>query len=403
MNNRCFCLLIAVILISAGTCVGQSPCQAGPLQPMMGQSCLLGSIVFQPFNYWGEPPGVGLYFQPDVSDTNNPGFTVRCCANWVNTYGGGGYWSYGTGPIQIDSTFTDCIGCVNGDWFGFGYTATLPCTGAICDTILAPVITAVKAVATNYSVDLSGFPADLNGWGAAGAEINASGRAACSDATNPSVTTTAGEQLDVFADSNNIVWGNTTSAAFGCVQRTIEGEAGPIVEMSPCYDCNTVSTASLDSASFYFHIATIQAFANGDTGGGASQPLPRTLTPDSVFSAFSNKLQATSGGFDLVSNFTLGQTSDGINPVAERISLQVGSYGVTLPPQSLHMTSKGSYVYQGTINGESLQLQIIPGQPATYTLKAQVSGTTPLTIADPAVVGLTIGNDLGVTNTPVSK
>ena len=36
-----------------------------------------------------------------------------------------------------------------------------------------------------------------------------------------------------------------------------------------------LSTVSMDSASVYFHTRTMQAFANGDTGGGASQQYRR--------------------------------------------------------------------------------------------------------------------------------
>jgi hypothetical protein len=256
------------------------------------------------------------------------------------------------------------------------------------------VITAVAVVATNYSVDLGGFPAG-SGYGVSTITADASMR--CGDPAH--VTTTAGVEVDGEVDGSAAHdWGSTNSAALPCGQHRIAGTVNAVAEMPQCNDCQTLSTAAMDSASVYFHTRTMQAFANGDTGGGASQPLPSILDPIVAFSAFSNKLQATSSGFQLTSTFALGKTSGGINPAAERIALQVGSHAVVLPAGTLHTTKKGYYVYQGTLNGDSIQLQIVLGASGTYTLKAEVSAGTPIALENSALIALTIGNDFGATN-----
>jgi hypothetical protein len=117
--------------------------------------------------------------------------------------------------------------------------------------------------------------------------------------------------------------------------------------------------------------------------------------PIAIFSAFSNKLEATATSFQLVLNFTLASSSDGINPVTEPTTLRVGSYIVAIPAGSFHMISKGRYVYEGTINGESLQLQIVPDTSNTYTLKVEGSGTTFFNLGNPTLIVLKIGNDIG--------
>jgi hypothetical protein len=123
-----------------------------------------------------------------------------------------------------------------------------------------------------------------------------------------------------------------------------------------------------------------------------------------AFPSFSNKLETrtfvTSTGtvktsFDLVSNFTLNSTSDGINPPTETTVLDIGSYQITIPTGSFHKNSKGYFVYEGTINGESLELQIVPGKANTYTLKAEGTGTNSISLAVPVHIGLEIGNDVG--------
>jgi hypothetical protein len=113
-----------------------------------------------------------------------------------------------------------------------------------------------------------------------------------------------------------------------------------------------------------------------------------------LFSNFSNKAETSAKGFQLVSTFTLGSGSTGINPPAQEVVLTLGSYLVTIPANSFHLTSKGTYVYEGTINGVSLQVRIAPSTTAanSYTLTAE--GNTPVDLSHPAIV-LTIGNDMG--------
>jgi hypothetical protein len=293
-------------------------------------------------------------------------------------------------PLTIDS--------FNQESVEFFYTAVMPCSGAVCGTIFAPGITAVSTVATNYSVDLSGYPASFAGEGASLVIQEAIG-ADCP--TTPSyIYALAGEDLynvDPFNDKSREL-GPTNSAAFPCLQRNITGTVTAQVGVTTCgtFDCGDgVTTASLGSASFYLHTRTTQAFLNGDTGGGASQPLPKAVAPVVLFSTFVTKLEATTTGFQLVSTFTLGDTSAGIDPLVQPIALDVGPYAVTVPAQSLHTTKKGYYVYQGTIEGDSLQLQIVPGAGGTYSLKADLSAATPGVLGNPTLVALRIGNDFG--------
>jgi hypothetical protein len=113
-----------------------------------------------------------------------------------------------------------------------------------------------------------------------------------------------------------------------------------------------------------------------------------------LFSKFSSTAETSKNGFELVSKFTLGSGSKGINPTVQGVVLSLGSYSVTIPEKSFHMTSKGSYAYEGTINGVSLEARIAPITAVTnsYTLTAE--GNTSVDLSHPAIV-LTIGNDMG--------
>jgi hypothetical protein len=119
-----------------------------------------------------------------------------------------------------------------------------------------------------------------------------------------------------------------------------------------------------------------------------------------TFSTFKNMLETETGksgtSFELVSKFTLGSNSDGINPLTEVTVLNVGSYSVTLPAGSFRKNSKGDFVYEGKIGGEQLEIRIVPGGSNSYTLNAEGSGANSIISSRPVPVGLEIGNDMGV-------
>jgi hypothetical protein len=98
--------------------------------------------------------------------------------------------------------------------------------------------------------------------------------------------------------------------------------------------------------------------------------------------------------FQLFSNFTLGQGSNGINPPAEPVTLQVGTFTTTIPPGSFKAVGS-SFYFAGMINGVQLEVRIAPTEPKQYAfasaaLNASLSGTV-----NPVPVTLTIGNNTG--------
>ncbi len=129
--------------------------------------------------------------------------------------------------------------------------------------------------------------------------------------------------------------------------------------------------------------------------------------PTSVpFTNLSDKLRIHAGpppSFDLNASFNLGGSSDGINPLAENVALQVGTYTVTIPAGSFHQLNSGSkkttYVFSGVVNGATLSLQIAPPSITGNGWNFKASGTpVDLTgLSNPVTVVITIGNDSGTT------
>src|SRR5262249_13377910 len=122
------------------------------------------------------------------------------------------------------------------------------------------------------------------------------------------------------------------------------------------------------------------------------------IQPLIPFSAFNTKAEVTGAtNFQVNGRFSLGTGSDGINPLVEVVTLQVGTYSVAIPSGSFTKTPKGAYIYQGTMSGVALQVQISPLNADTYTFKAEGSGANLTGTSNPLTVGLTIWDDAGTT------
>jgi YVTN family beta-propeller protein len=59
--------------------------------------------------------------------------------------------------------------------------------------------------------------------------------------------------------------------------------------------------------------------------------------------------------FELLSSFTLGSASNGINPVTEAVTLRVGTFTTTIPPGSFKDIGQGIFVFHGVIGGVRLE------------------------------------------------
>jgi hypothetical protein len=101
--------------------------------------------------------------------------------------------------------------------------------------------------------------------------------------------------------------------------------------------------------------------------------------------------------------FILGDSSDGIAPPTEAVTLRIGTVSLTIPPGSFHPTSAGAFAFAGVIDGVTLQVTLTPLTRATFALEASGAGATLRGIAVPVPVGLTIGDDSGSTTLPIAE
>ncbi|HEX3493828.1 MAG TPA: YncE family protein, partial [Methylocella sp.] len=130
------------------------------------------------------------------------------------------------------------------------------------------------------------------------------------------------------------------------------------------------------------------------------------IIPDIPFAAFSAKLEIdlgiskglTEDGFRLRSDFTLGSTSKGINPPAQPVTLQVGTFAATIQPGSFKGTGFGPFTFQGLIDGVTLEVVIYPTGTKRYVLVAAAQNAHLTGTANPVTVRNSIGVDSGTTS-----
>ncbi len=94
--------------------------------------------------------------------------------------------------------------------------------------------------------------------------------------------------------------------------------------------------------------------ANGALTPVAGSPFAAGIGPSSVaitplvpFASSFAKLEIAKQGFDLNESFTLGANSSGINPVTENVTLQIGTFSVTIPSGSFRQNHSGRFYVSG--------------------------------------------------------
>lgn len=119
-----------------------------------------------------------------------------------------------------------------------------------------------------------------------------------------------------------------------------------------------------------------------------------------TFAAFSSTvaIKSSKNEFAVGGQFTLGTGSTGINPLTQPVTLQVGSFLITIPAGSFQLDSHGNYVFQGTINGVQLAAGIQPQGANLYAYGIAGQSATNLPTANPVDVRLAIGSHGGDTS-----
>ncbi|MBV8864049.1 MAG: hypothetical protein JO210_01465 [Acidobacteriaceae bacterium] len=121
------------------------------------------------------------------------------------------------------------------------------------------------------------------------------------------------------------------------------------------------------------------------------------------FSNFKAYLAIATGrhpGFVLASVFTLGSASTGLNPANETMTLQIANYTLSLPAGSFHPlwnAPNAPYTYEGTVNGATLLLGIVPLGKNEFQFDAAGLPVRFPGVKNPVTVSLSFGDNSGTT------
>jgi len=128
------------------------------------------------------------------------------------------------------------------------------------------------------------------------------------------------------------------------------------------------------------------------------------IIPDVPFLAFGANLVIAFGGapnpdsFALQTSFILSSTAPGINPLTEAVTLQAGTFAVTIPPGFFVETNQGFFVFVGVINGAAMQAAIEHTGTLRYAFQAKAVRASLTGTTNPVTVRLSIGGDSGITS-----
>ena len=150
-------------------------------------------------------------------------------------------------------------------------------------------------------------------------------------------------------------------------------------------------------------------YVAGSGAGGVGINTLEAFTPpvSSVpFAAFAPKVEITLGPLanddelEVKAILTLGTSNNGIAPLTEAVTIQVGSFSATIPSGSFKLkpakpNKPEQFTFAGIIDGVKLEVKITPLGANSFEFKAEGNGLNLTGTVNPVTVTLIIGNDQG--------
>jgi hypothetical protein len=210
------------------------------------------------------------------------------------------------------------------------------------------------------------------------------------------------------------VSGNTFVIRFDGVETPVAANT-PANAFVPCFAASTIAG--------HTHTISISPVSELGLSGSVSGLAPLTVTidnhfqwqfsvatPETVapFAAFSAELEVKTSRAksEAEGQFTLGDTSDGIDATSEDVTFQIGSFSGLIPKGSfLFDPVSGAFTFGGSVGGVPVEAVIAPvrGMARTFTFEIDVKGVDAAAGANAVTIQLAIGNDNGTTSAPVES
>jgi 6-phosphogluconolactonase len=177
---------------------------------------------------------------------------------------------------------------------------------------------------------------------------------------------------------------------------------------TPNFLGNNISAYTIDATS-----GNLTAIPGSPFAAGAS-PISVAIvssssSPFAKFEASADIDEDRQTSFRVAGFFTLGDASDGIDPVKQEVQLQVASFTATIPAGSFKEIGKHTFKFEGTINGADLKITIdaierrVEGKHShvkrvdqdEYLFTAEGKGKILAGVTNPVTVALTVGDEGG--------
>ncbi len=119
--------------------------------------------------------------------------------------------------------------------------------------------------------------------------------------------------------------------------------------------------------------------------------------PGVPFLAFGAALKIAFGtapntdAFALGTSFTLSSTAPAFNPLTDPVTLQIGTFAVTIPSGSFHKNHQGDFVFSGVVNGVTLKAAIKSTGTLRYNFQAGAQNASLTGTQNSVYVTLAIG------------
>jgi len=184
------------------------------------------------------------------------------------------------------------------------------------------------------------------------------------------------------------------------------GTQGSVVGFFWNKPANEIGSASANFSNTLILVSLVPTDVNGNQAVGAQffSASGTQYSQDGVLESFANlsactELEINDRAFETEGSFLLGPGTNGIAPLTEDVTLQVGTFSATIPGGSFSLDEQGRFAFHGVVNGAALDMSILPIKEEHGGFKyrasgwhANLSGTS-----DPVTVRLIVGDDGGKT------
>jgi hypothetical protein len=188
-----------------------------------------------------------------------------------------------------------------------------------------------------------------------------------------------------------------TLAGSGQWSATVTGDCGPLASGGEAITVSGVRQGAVEGACAR-PLGVAQKFV--------TQPAALALAARPFTDFVVDKLEIGQGKFEVKGTFALGADSDGIAPLTEPVSVQVGTFTATLPAGSFRAkpakpgktgepTKPLEVKFEGAIEGVWLEAKITQLAEARFAFKVEGKGLHLRPTRHPVPVALTVGGDGG--------